>query len=161
MTLISKFLQYTAKELDLQLREAGIVPRAMIIGTGTSGHISALALYFKSRYRGSVRVFGVQPVPGHSIPSLRRIETGVKWLHLVDVDEILDITLKDAIESAIEVARKEGLIIGISSGAVVAGFRRLLERGVLEGDVILVFPDSGFKYVELFEKYLAEKEVEI
>ncbi len=151
-------LRYTAKELDLQLREAGIVPRAIIVGTGTSGHISALALYFKSRYRGSVKVFGVQPAPGHSIPGLRRIETGVKWLYFVDIDDVLDITLEEAIENAVEIARKEGLIIGISSGAVVAGFRKLLECGALEGDVILVFPDSGFKYVELFEKYLAEKE---
>ncbi len=152
-------LRYTAKELDLQLREAGIVPRAIIVGTGTSGHISALALYFKSRYRGSVKVFGVQPAAGHSIPGLRRIETGVKWIHLVDIDDFLDVTLEEAIENAVEVARREGLIIGISSGAVVAGLRKLLECGALEGDVILVFPDSGFKYIELFEKYLKEKEV--
>ena len=42
-------LRFTAKELELQLREAGVVPRALVGGIGTSGHMSAIAFYFKNR----------------------------------------------------------------------------------------------------------------
>ena len=149
-------LRYTAKELDLQLREAGIVPRAIVAGTGTSGHLAALALYFKSRYGGYVKVFGVQPAPNNTIPGLRRANTGSKWLNYVDIDDLVDVTLEEAVRGSIEVARNEGLLIGLSSGAVVAGFRKLVESGVVEspGSAILIFPDSGFKYVEVFETYI-------
>lgn len=149
-------LRYTAKELDLQLREAGIVPRAIIAGTGTSGHLAALALYFKSRYGGYVKVYGVQPSPNTTIPGLRRANTGSKWLNYVDIDDLIDVSPEEAIAGSIEVARNEGLLIGLSSGAVVAGFRKLVESGVIEspGSAILIFPDSGFKYVEVFETHL-------
>ena len=143
-------LRFTAKELDLQLRERGITPSCIIGGIGTSGHMSALSFYFKNRY-GNVRVVGVQPAPGEVIPGIRRVETGMKWIHMVEFDEIVDVTLEEAVRSSISIARREGLLVGLSSGAVVKAFLKLGDK---TGNVILVFPDSGYKYFELFEKYL-------
>lgn len=43
-------LKYTAKEIDQQLMSIGLRPTCIIGGLGTSGHMSAISLYFKSRY---------------------------------------------------------------------------------------------------------------
>ena len=64
----------------------------------------------------------------------------------------MDVTLKNAIESSIEIARNEGILVGLSSGAVYWGFKKLVEAG-RKGVFVLVFPDDGFKYVGFFKKY--------
>lgn len=147
-------LRYTAKELELQLREVGVVPRAIVGGLGTSGHVSALALYFKSRFKG-VRVYGVVPKAGTSIQGIRRVETGMRWLHRVDLDGIIEVSPEEAAEGVLRVVRLEGILVGLSSGAVYAAYRRLAESGELEeGNYVLVLPDHGFKYVEQLERIL-------
>lgn len=148
-------LRYTAKELELQIREAKIYPIAIIGGIGTSGHMSAIAFYFKNRFRENIKIYGVQPAKDHSIPGIRRIETGMKWIHWVKFNGIVDVKRDEAIGEAINIARKEGILIGLSSGAVVSGFKKLSKEGELgKGDIILIFPDHGFKYVEQFQEYL-------
>ena len=151
-------LRYTAKELDLQIRHGGLRLRGVIASLGTSGHFSALSLYYKSRYGEHIKMYAVQPAPEEVIPGTRRIETGMKWIHLVSYDRVIDVRLEEAIREAIQVARSEGLFIGLSSGAVVAGFKKLLEEGALEkGDYVAVFPDHGFKYIEQYSKYLEKR----
>ncbi|ABL79000.1 PLP-dependent cysteine synthase family protein [Thermofilum pendens] len=147
-------LRYTAKELDLQVRSAKLNLRGIVGGLGTSGHLSALSLYFKSRY-SDVKIYGVQPAPGTVIPGIRRVETGMKWVHYVSVDKVVDVTPEEAVAHAVKVARREGILVGLSSGAVTAAFEALYSGGELpEGDYVLVYPDHGFKYVEQFSKYL-------
>ena len=144
-------LKYTARELDLQLREIGVKPDVIVGGLGTSGHMSAISLYFKSRYGDNVEVVGVQPARGEVIPGIRRVETGMKWIHWFKFDSIIDVKLDEAIEGCITVARREGLLIGLSSGAVFHAFTRIVNG---KGVYVLVFPDTGYKYVEQFEEYL-------
>ncbi len=147
-------LRYTAKELELQIREAGIVPKAIIGGLGTSGHISAIALYFKSRFKG-IKVYGIVPRAGTAIQGIRRIESGMKWIHHIEIDGVLDISPEEAIQSVLHIVRREGIFIGLSSGAIYTGYKKLVENGVLdEGHYVLIFPDHGYKYVEQIQKYL-------
>lgn len=147
-------LRYTAKELDLQLKSRGIKPRYIIGGIGTSGHLSAISFYFKNRYGDDIKIIAVQPAPDNTIPGIRRVETGMKWIHWVKIDEIVDIEREEAIREAIDFARKEGVMIGLSSGAVVAAYKKVAREG---GDYILVFPDSGYKYFEQFSEYLSKQ----
>ena len=152
-------LKYTVKELELQLRHAKINPAAIIGGIGTSGHMSAIAFYLRNRWRGNLGIYCVQPKPEHVIPGIRRIESGMKWIHWIPIDGVIDVGKEEAIKEAIEIARKEGILIGLSSGAVVAGFKKLItEHGVDKGDFVLIFPDHGFKYVEQFSDYLSSAE---
>jgi cysteine synthase/O-phosphoserine sulfhydrylase/cystathionine beta-synthase len=143
-------LKYTARELDLQLQSLGLKPSCIIGGLGTSGHMSAISFYFKNKYGDDVKIVGVQPAPNEVIPGIRRIETGMKWFHWVDFDEIVDVKQVEAIEAAISMARREGLLIGLSAGAVVHAFNKISKD---EGVYVLVFPDSGYKYAEQFENY--------
>ncbi|MEM4701493.1 MAG: PLP-dependent cysteine synthase family protein, partial [Candidatus Bathyarchaeia archaeon] len=145
-------LKNTAREIDEQLNSLGLKPTCIIGGLGTSGHISAISYYFKTKYEDDVKIVGVQPAQNEIIPGIRRIETGMKWYHNVCFDEVVDVKQTEAIEGAIKIARKEGLLVGLSSGAVVYAFQKIAEE---KGIYVLVFPDSGYKYVEQFEKYLA------
>ncbi|MDW8062167.1 MAG: cysteine synthase family protein [Nitrososphaerota archaeon] len=144
-------LKYTARELDLQLREFGVKPDYIVGGLGTSGHMSAISLYFKSRYGRDVKIVGVQPTRDDVIPGIRRIETGMRWVHWVEFDRIIDVKCSEAIEGCIEVARREGLLIGLSSGAVFHAFKEIAGE---DGVYVLIFPDTGYKYGEQFEGYL-------
>lgn len=147
-------LRGTAKEIDYQLRSRGIRPSAIVAGMGTSGHISALSLYFKSRY-GGVKVYGVQPSQGSAIPGIRRVETGMKWVHGVEVDEIIDISLEEAFAGVLYVARKDGILLGLSAGAAAYALAKLAEEGKVSGDVVMVAPDHGIKYIEIIESLIA------
>ncbi|MEM2910894.1 MAG: pyridoxal-phosphate dependent enzyme [Candidatus Bathyarchaeia archaeon] len=146
-------LKYTAREIDEQLKSLNLKPTCIIGGLGTSGHMSAISIYFKTKYKDSVKIVGVQPALNEVVPGIRRIETGMKWYHQATFDEVIDVKQAEAIEGAIKIARKEGLLIGLSAGAVVHAFQKIAEE---EGVYVLVFPDSGYKYAEQFEKYLAE-----
>jgi len=144
-------LKYTAREIDKQLSSLSLKPTCIIGGLGTSGHMSAISHYFKTKYGDSVKIVGVQPAQNEVIPGIRRVETGMKWFQNAQFDEIIDVKQTEAIEGAIKIARKEGLLIGLSSGAVVHAFQKVAEE---KGVYVLVFPDSGYKYAEQFEKYL-------
>ena len=148
---IKVHLKYTAKEIDEQLAAIGIKPTCIIGGLGTSGHMSAISIYFKNKY--NTKIIGVQPAPNEVIPGIRRVETGMKWYYWVEFDEVIDVKRSEAIESAIEIARREGLLIGLSAGAVVNAFKKINHN---EGVYILVFPDTGYKYAEQFSEYLAK-----
>ena len=147
-------IRYTAREIDYQARTAGLNLQGVIGGIGTSGHMSAISFYMKHRSRGRVRTYCVQPAPGERIPGIRRVETGMKWLPLAEPDRLVDVTLAEAIEGVKMLARGDGILVGLSSGAVVAAYKKLAEEGALgEGDYILVLPDNGLKYVEQLSRF--------
>lgn len=140
----------TAKELDEQLKSIKKKPEVIIAGVGTSGHIAALSKYFKEKY--GTKIIGVVPAEGEKIPGIKRIETKPKWFFQVKVDKVVEITTREAVEGALRVARTDGLIIGLSSGAVVKAYEKINPKGT----TVLIFPDDGFKYVEIFQAFLQE-----
>jgi len=147
-------LKYTAKELELQIREAGIEPKAIFGGLGTSGHMSAISFYFKNRFKG-VKIYGVVPAPNTAIQGIRRVESGMKWVHYANIDNIVEVTPEEAVKGVLEIVRNEGIFVGLSSGAVYMAFKKVAKEGRLdEGDYILIFPDIGFKYVEQVSMYI-------
>jgi len=141
-------LRYTAREYYLQLEEAGSSPGVLVVASGTSGTASALMFVF-SRFFPGLRVHVVVPRQGEVIEGIRRLETGVKWLDAVGVEySIVEVGRREALEGMKELARRAGIIPGVSGGAVVAAIGRLLRDGVLgRGEVVAgLIPDSGFKY---------------
>jgi cysteine synthase len=133
----------TAAELDWQLSAVGKRPDYIVAGLGTSGHASALGFYFGVRY--GTKLIGVQPRDW--IPGIRRVETGMKWLSLISA-EVVDVSLKEALEGVREFAKRTGLLIGPSAGAVYKAFAAQRRDGVY----VLIFPDSLMKYTLLLEQ---------
>lgn len=142
----------TAREIDVQLSLLSKKPKAIIAGIGTSGHISAITKYFKEKYK-DVQIVGVQPAKGSTIPGIKRLETKPKWIQFIKVDHVVEVKREDAIKEVIWLARNEGLLVGLSSGAVIRGFKEV-KNLTGAGTYVLVFPDDSFKYVNVLKNYV-------
>jgi len=147
--------QTTAQEI---LRDFGDAPLdAIITGVGTGGHITGVAEVLKPVWP-NLKVFAVEPAlspiltggqPGpHPIQGL-----GANFvpsiLNTGALDGVIDVDANDAKEMARRAAREEGLLIGISSGAALAGVaQKLPELG--ERPRVLTFNyDTGERYLSV------------
>lgn len=144
-----------AREIIEQLESIGKKPDMVFAGIGTSGHIYAIWKRVRKKYGKSVKVIGVQPAKDSRIPGIKRIETGPKWISRVELDAIIDISREEAIEGVVRLARTEGLLVGLSSGAVYQAYRRY-HGG--KGVAVLVFPDDIYKYIDIVYEYLLQQE---
>ncbi len=146
--------EITGAEIARQLRAVGRRPDVLIAGVGTSGHIVGISRRLREEF-GDVVVVGVTPSKDSYIPGIKRIEHGVKWISSKYVDEVIEVSLEESIEGVIEVGRSEGLLIGLSSGAVFQAYKKVREK---YGDrtYVLVFPDDIFKYLDIIGDYLSK-----
>jgi len=145
-------IKWTAKELDLQSRFAGLRLKAVFATMGTAGHVAGLATYFRAR-RPEVKVVGVQPAEGSSIPGIRRHDQW-PWPLLDAPAEVVDVSDEEAARVALAIARETGLLPGLSGGASIAAALRAAEGEAEEADYIVVVPDHGVKYLRLYSRYL-------
>ncbi len=132
----------TAREIDMQVKAAGFRLKYVVASMGTAGHLTGISMYFKGKYGDSVKVIGVQPARGSKIPGIKRIDEGYNpFRELLRVDEVVDVTLEQALIGVVKVARGDGILVGLSSGAVAYAAYKL---GL--SDAVLVFPDDAWKY---------------
>ncbi len=134
----------TAVEIEWQLNQVGKKLTHVVAAVGTSGHSSALGFYFGVRH--GARLVAVQPRDW--IPGIRRVESGVKWLHCVEA-EVREVSLAEAMEGVRQFAKRWGLLVGPSAGAVYWVFQQMNSGGVY----LLVLPDNLFKYLPLLERF--------
>jgi len=115
---------------------------------GTGGHIAAITLYFHNKNR-TVKIFGIQPEENGTIPGIKK-QDFKNWWNINDVpDHVYSVNLEDSIDILIKTARTNGILPGISGGAVLAGIKKAYSEGVLdEGDYVCVIPDNGIKYLD-------------
>lgn len=146
----------TAKEIDEQTKVSGIKVKRIIATMGTAGHIVGIAKYFKEKYGDDVEIIGVEPAHGERIPGIKRVtdDKDNKFLKIAKIDRIIEVKFKEAVEGVIDVARNDGILIGLSSGATVSAYKKMIRESKDEGATILVFPDDAFKYVNELEEYV-------
>ena len=150
-------IRMTAKELDYQAREANLRLIGVAGSIGTSGHMAAVNFYFKRRYGRSFKTIIAQPARGEHIPGMRRSETGMIWFTMIAEDyELYDVTLKEALEAIMRVARLDGLLLGLSGGAALVALEKSMEKEGIRGDVAVIIPDTGFKYVNVLSKLVED-----
>jgi cysteine synthase A len=142
---------FTGGEIVDQFMSIGRRPRVLIAGIGTGGHVTGIARRLRDAF-GDVYVVGVEPAINNVIPGIKRLESGTRWVREV-VDEVIDVSLEEAVDGVIRVARSEGLLIGLSSGAVFQAFLKVRER---LGDVtyLLIFPDDIYKYIDIIDRFV-------
>ena len=118
-----------------------------VAGMGTTGTLMGTGKYLKEKNPG-VKIVGVEPVKGHAIQGLKNMEEAI--VPAIYRPEMLDekITVEDdeAFEMARMLATREGLFVGMSSGAAVAGALKIA-RMMDAGNIVTILPDRGDRYL--------------
>ncbi len=114
---------------------------------GTTGTITGVSRYLKSQ-NDSVQVIGLQPAEGSSIPGIRRWSPGyLPGIFRPElVDTVLDISQSDAEKTMKQLATREGIFCGVSSGGAVAGALRVAAENK-HAVVVTVICDRGDRYL--------------
>ena len=127
-----------------------------VAGVGTGGTVSGTGKFLKSK-NPNVKVIAVEPagspVLSKGTPGPHKIQ-GIgagfvpETLDTNIYDEIITVENDDAFATGREVARKEGVLVGISSGAAVWAAKELAKRPENKGKVIVaLLPDTGERYL--------------
>jgi cysteine synthase/rhodanese-related sulfurtransferase len=124
-------------------------------GLGTCGTITGTGRFLKEQ-RAEVRVLGVHPAEGHDIPGVRSLRQ-LQQTQLFcpdEYDQLVEISNQDAFDLCLRLNREESIIAGPSSAMALAGAFAMVpdEPGNI---VVVVFPDSAFKYASSVVKHLA------
>ncbi|ELY4481774.1 cysteine synthase CysM [Cronobacter turicensis] len=114
---------------------------------GTTGTITGVSRFLREQEK-SVTVVGLQPEEGSSIPGIRRWPAeylpGIFDASLVD--DVLDIHHRDAENTMRDLARKEGIFCGVSSGGAVCGALRVARENP-GAVVVAIICDRGDRYL--------------
>lgn len=120
----------------------------LVAGLGTTGTLMGSGRYLRERNR-QIKLVGVQPgEPLHGIEGLKHMATA-KVPGIFDpsiLDQQLSVATEEAQAHARDLTRREGLLVGTSSGAALAAALRVAE-GSEEATIVAIFPDAGDKYL--------------
>ena len=119
-----------------------------VAGLGTSGTLMGTARRLKE-LKGDIRCVSFQPdSPFHGLEGLKHMATaivpGIYDPKLADLD--LAVSTEDAYAMTLRLAREEGLLVGVSSGAAMVAALEVA-RQARRGVIVTIFPDSGDKYL--------------
>jgi len=137
-----------------------------VAGVGTGGTVSGVAKYLKKQKK-NVRIVAVEP---KSSPVLNGGQSGPHKIQGIGagfvpktyssefIDEVFDVENDDAIRTGREIARQEGLLVGISAGAALYAAAEVAKRPENQGKrVVALLPDTGERYLSTvlyaFEEY--------
>lgn len=145
--------QTTGPEIWLQTE--GRV-RWFVAGLGTGGTITGVGRYLKER-DPRIRIVAVEPQPGHRLPGLKNLTEASQpeILDLSVVDQVIRVDDEPAYQTTRRIWREESLMVGPSTGAVVAAIHRLEPD---EGDVVVgISADSGLEYTSYLKHLIGDE----
>lgn len=129
---------------------------AFVAGVGTGGTITGTGHYLK-KMDPDVRIIGVEPA---NSPLLSEGKAGSHGLMGIGanfipealdrdvIDEIMLITEEEAYEFARRMAREQGILVGITSGATLCAAKKLADSGRFDGkNIVALLPDGGERYL--------------
>ena len=135
---------------------------ALVCGVGSGGTITGVGRYLKEK-NSDIKIIGVEPL---SSPFLTTGKSGAHKIQGIGAgfipenldteiyDELITVSDDDAINFAKDLAKSEGLSVGISSGAAFCAAVEVAKREDMKGkNVVVILPDGGSRYLstELFD----------
>ncbi len=131
-------------------------------GFGTCGTITGVGRYLKQQ-NPKIGIIAVEPSsPDHKLPGMKRI-TGLAQEFMPSIldrsviDDIVEVTDEDAYRTAIELARKDGIPVGPTTGAIL---HVALHYARLDRDLaVVIAPDDAFKYASFYRDYLEAESI--
>lgn len=149
----------TAKEIVNAFEKNGL--DAFVAGVGTGGTITGVGNELKRMY-SDIKIYAVEPEESPVLeggqPGPHKIQgIGAGFvpsiLNTNIYDEVLAVSGSDAMETARQIAKKEGILVGISSGAALFAAIEVAKKMNPDQKVLVLLPDNGERYLstELFQ----------
>jgi cysteine synthase B len=128
-------------------RQTGGEITHFVSSMGTTGTIMGVSRYLKEQ-NPAVEIVGLQPEDGSAIPGIRRwTQAYLPRIYEADrVDRVIDISQRESEQVMRELAAREGIFCGVSSGGAVAGALRLA-REVNQAVIVVIICDRGDRYL--------------
>lgn len=129
-----------------------------VAGMGTTGTLMGTSQYLKEE-KPRIKIVGVEPTKGHAIQGLKNMKEAIvpQIYDPRNLDEKVVVEDDEAFEASRDLVTKEGIFVGISSGAAIAGALRVA-REMDSGTVVTILPDRGDRYLSttLFRSICAD-----
>ncbi len=126
-------------------------------GFGTCGTITGVGRYLKER-NPEIKIIGIEPSsPNHKLPGMKRIsgldkEFIPKILDSSVIDDTVEVADEKAYQTALELARKDGIPVGPTTGAII--YVALHYAEFSKGLAVVISPDDAFKYTSFYRDFL-------
>ncbi|VVB58046.1 Threonine synthase [Candidatus Anstonella stagnisolia] len=133
----------TAREILEQVPDLDV----FVAGMGTSGTLMGVSRRLREQER-KIRIIATEPQMGHKIQGLKSLKEAIVpqiWEEKA-VDERIIVSDADAYETARELAKKEGIFVGMSSGGAMWAALEVAKK-IRGGKIVVIFPDRGEKYL--------------
>lgn len=149
----NKHYETTAEEILEDIKDLD----AFVAGVGTGGTITGVSKKLKENIK-TLKVVAVEPEKSQVLagkgPGSHKIQgIGAGFIPSIYngeyVDEIIPVSDQDAMNTAVEFARKEGILIGISSGAALFAAIQVAKKLGKGKKVLAIAPDGGEKYISM------------
>ncbi|MCF0148090.1 MAG: cysteine synthase A [Clostridium sp.] len=128
----------------------------VVAGVGTGGTLTGIGEVLKAK-KADVKMVAVEPTNSPVISGgnpgphkLQGIGAGFipKNLNVSIIDEVIKVENEDAFKASKDLARTEGLLVGISSGAAIVAATELAKREENKGkNIVVILPDTGERYL--------------
>lgn len=128
----------------------------LVAGVGTGGTITGIGEYLKSK-NPDIKIVGIEPVDSPVLSGgkagahgLQGIGAGFipEILNTEILDEIITVSTNEAYEASRMMAKREGVLVGISSGAALHGALLLAKKQENKGkNIVVILPDTGDRYL--------------
>lgn len=143
----------TAKEIQAVFGDAGL--DGFVAGIGTGGTITGVGQELK-RGNPALKIYAVEPEESpvlkggaHSPHKIQGIGAGFvpEILDTTIYDQVLSVSSETALETAREVAAKEGILVGISAGAAIHSALEVAKELGADKKILAIVPDNGERYL--------------
>lgn len=132
---------------------------AIVAGVGTGGTLTGIAKYVKDN-NIQAKIIAVEPESSAVLSGEEKGAHGLQGIGAGFIPEIVDLSLFDEIVKeneqnaytyARKLAKEEGMLVGITSGAALSAAVRISKK--TKGDIVVILPDTGMRYLstELYE----------
>lgn len=146
---------YETTALEIWTQTGGKIDY-LVCALGTSGTIMGISRFLKA-LKPEIKIVCAHPVRGHYIQGLKNMEEAI----VPDIynPEIIDyqemVSSEEAIDMARQIISKEGIFVGMSSGAAMLAALRVAHTAPKGSNIVVVFPDRAEKYLStvMFDKF--------
>lgn len=118
-----------------------------VAGMGTTGTLMGVSKRLKE-YNSNIKIIGVEPVPGHRIQGLKNMSESIvpKIFDPSRLDDRIYVNDEEAFDTTRKLAIKEGVFVGMSSGAAMHVALKIASE-IRSGVIVVILPDRGDRYL--------------